>query len=483
MTRLSPTLCLAPLLLAAPAAAEVTPQDVLAHLLLQFETAGEASYDTVERADGGITLSGLSIDVAEADVSMEMPGLVFEIMPIDDPDYDVEVLIPEATTFTISVPDYDTPLEMTMLTRGLRQVFGGEPEAIVALAEADGVDLSFVFEDEFDADLESIAVTFSINEMRSLTAYGGVLGPHDFEFSAGQIGMKQNMSGGEDTVSFDLNYTGASATGVVGGPMLLATSQTLTGDDELQLDMTAEGSRTLVNGAMDGTEWRLDMSGGATELAVAISEGMFSYGGRSDDTRMKFASRGLPVPPIDATLSSVEAEMVFPFIEGETASDAGLRLRLDELDVAGHLWDLFDPQGVIAREPLSFVVDVDSKLTMTANMFDPEQMDMAEPPQMESASVNELRLTLAGAAVEAAGDFRFDPVTQVPVGSLDVEAIGINTLLENLTQIGLLGPDQVMPARMMLGLFAVPGNAPDTYTSRIEALEDGRVLANGMPLE
>ena len=45
--------------------------------------------------------------------------------------------------------------------------------------------------------------------------------------------------------------------------------------------------------------------------------------------------------------------------------------------------------------------------------------------------------------------------------------------------MGLIPEDQAVGARLMLGLFARPGDGPDTLVSTIEMKEDGSILANG----
>lgn len=40
-----------------------------------------------------------------------------------------------------------------------------------------------------------------------------------------------------------------------------------------------------------------------------------------------------------------------------------------------------------------------------------------------------------------------------------------------------------MGARMMMGMLAVPGEAEDTLTSKIEISEDGQIHANGQRIK
>ena len=73
-------------------------------------------------------------------------------------------------------------------------------------------------------------------------------------------------------------------------------------------------------------------------------------------------------------------------------------------------------------------------------------------------------------------------VADINEGPTDISLTGGNGLLDKLVQMGLLPQEQAMGARMMMGLFMVPGEGEDTLTSRIEVRPDGQVLANGQRL-
>ena len=55
--------------------------------------------------------------------------------------------------------------------------------------------------------------------------------------------------------------------------------------------------------------------------------------------------------------------------------------------------------------------------------------------------------------------------------------------MDKLVAMGLLPQDQAMGARMMLGLFARPGEGEDTLVSKIEVSGDGAISANGQRLQ
>jgi hypothetical protein len=70
-----------------------------------------------------------------------------------------------------------------------------------------------------------------------------------------------------------------------------------------------------------------------------------------------------------------------------------------------------------------------------------------------------------------------------PTGAANIKLVGANGLMDKLVAMGLLPEDQAMGARMMMGLFAVPGEGDDTLTSKLEVTADGQVLANGQRLK
>ena len=60
---------------------------------------------------------------------------------------------------------------------------------------------------------------------------------------------------------------------------------------------------------------------------------------------------------------------------------------------------------------------------------------------------------------------------------------GANALLDKLIAMGFVSEDDAMGARMMMGMLAVPGDAPDTLNSKIEINEQGHILANGQRIK
>lgn len=107
------------------------------------------------------------------------------------------------------------------------------------------------------------------------------------------------------------------------------------------------------------------------------------------------------------------------------------------------------------------------------------------PGQLNAVNVNEIKFSVAGAELTGDGDFSFnnDGPIPVPAGVINLMLTGGNGLMDTLVAMGLLPEEQAMGARMMMGLFARPGDGEDTLVSTIEVNEDGSVLANGQRIK
>ncbi|MBD3764551.1 MAG: DUF2125 domain-containing protein, partial [Rhodobacterales bacterium] len=64
-----------------------------------------------------------------------------------------------------------------------------------------------------------------------------------------------------------------------------------------------------------------------------------------------------------------------------------------------------------------------------------------------------------------------------PTGRFDVTMTGVQGLLAGLQATGLLPPDHAAFALLGLGMFARPGEAPDSLSATVE-FRDGQMLLN-----
>jgi len=182
---------------------------------------------------------------------------------------------------------------------------------------------------------------------------------------------------------------------------------------------------------------------------------------------------------------------LMPVSADDEAQDFSLGVLLGDFTMSDFIWGIFDPSGQLPRDPATVALDVSGLVTLFANVMDPAAMESSDVPgEVNAVTVHELVVSAAGVELTGQGDFEFDnsDLTSFdgipkPVGAIDLALVGANGLMDKLVAMGLLPEEQAMGARMMMGMFAVPGDGEDSLKSKIEFTEEGYVLANGQRLK
>lgn len=217
------------------------------------------------------------------------------------------------------------------------------------------------------------------------------------------------------------------------------------------------------------------------------------WGGSAGAFSGKMEAAQLPFP-IAVTGTSAAGQFGLPLLADEAAQDASMQMSLVGLTLNDEIWALADPSAQLPRDPMALSLDLTGQVRLTADLLDFETLQGLEDASgvivPVTASLKTLMLSAVGAELLGEGFFEFDesdtetfPGMPRPEGALDLQLIGGNALLDRLVAMGMLPEDQAMSARMMMGLFAVPGEGEDTLNSKIEINGEGHVLANGQRLK
>lgn len=233
-----------------------------------------------------------------------------------------------------------------------------------------------------------------------------------------------------------------------------------------------------------------DLSGGYESgvYGVSIGGSGMEYDYSATGFSLQFAGDALPLPNVSLAAEEIGSRFAMPVAVSEEPQDADFALRLVGLTLSDGIWAMIDPMGGLPHDPATLVVDISGQANWLVDIFDPAvaegAMDAA-PGEVHFVTVNELRLDAVGAELTGTGAFEFDnsgPVPQ-PAGTMNLRLVGGNALIDSLVNMGMLPEDQAMGARMMLGLFARPGDGPDTLVSEITIQPDGAILANGQRIQ
>ncbi|MCF6316461.1 MAG: DUF2125 domain-containing protein [Marinosulfonomonas sp.] len=248
-----------------------------------------------------------------------------------------------------------------------------------------------------------------------------------------------------------------------------------------------EFSTTDGGGSMTGSS-----SSDSGSLDFGMDRDSIHYGGTAIGTKASFTSPALPFP-VDISIAESVFNLLMPVNKSDAPSDFGMTIKLGDFTVSDGIWAMFDPGGILSRDPATINLDLSGKANWLVDIMDPESDDMADveiPGQLHALTLKALQVKVAGADLTGSGAFTFNnddletfDGLPAPTGALDLKLTGGNGLIDNLVKMGLLPEDQAMGARMMMGLFAVVGDGDDTLTSKIEVNGDGSILANGQHLK
>lgn len=236
---------------------------------------------------------------------------------------------------------------------------------------------------------------------------------------------------------------------------------------------TIESNDATLDLLFDTDTLRYDVTGGATSINVSGS--------------------ALPLPEANVSLAASRIAFALPVGQGDAPQDMSVVARLEGLEIGPELWSLVDPSNTLPRDPATLIVDLAGTAKWLVDPFNPAAMAAFKgglPAEVYRLDLQRLQLSALGAEVTGTGGFTFDNTDLVsydgvpkPIGEINLTIDGANQLIDRLIGLGLLPQSQAMNARMMLGLFARPGDSPDALTSKIEMRPDGTVHANDQRLK
>ena len=228
------------------------------------------------------------------------------------------------------------------------------------------------------------------------------------------------------------------------------------------------------------------MSGSAEagQAVISLSREAFRYAASSQNTVIDMQTAQFPVP-LNARIARGEFDFALPLAKSDAPQPFTAKVGLEEVSVSEQIWGMLDPQSHLGHGPATLIVDLTGKVKALVDLFSPEAAQSPAPPmEIDSLTVNKLQLTAAGADLTGQGAMTFDNSAgmPMPLGAIELRLAGANKVMDGLVAMGLMPQDQVMFAKMMMGMYAVPAG-DDLVTSKIEFQEGGRILANGQPIQ
>ncbi len=488
------TLAVATLGLAAtPAFADLSAEDIWNNWKsVAGDTGQTISVGSESYSNGVLTLSDVTMSATMPDG--QMTTTLDEVVITEQGDGSVALTMSEEIPFQIDGTDVDGEtfaMEMTMRHNGMSMVASGDPGAMTYAFAAALVEVETT---EFKVDDEAIAFDLSMamngtSGTYSLTGEDSMVA--DTSFIVGDFGMAISVKDPEEAVDFSMNFNMADLASTSTGTISpFAAGQDLS--TLLRSGLTSAGQATMGPStytiAVDDpdTQFSLEGTTGSGVLDFAMDENGIRYGGGNTDIAMTLQMLSMPFPPFSLGISESAGEVRMPLIQTDESKDFGMKMDLQGLTLSDSAWGMFDPTGGLPRDPANLTLDVSGLGKWNVDITDPEATTALEnaggmPGVLDKIDINTLALSLLGAELTGDGAFAFNNSGPIPVpsGLVNLQLVGANGLIDTLISAGLLPEEQAMGARMMLGLFARPGEGADSLVSTIELQEDGSVLANG----
>lgn len=485
-------------LAAAPAAAQVTPEQVWAFWQGMASGTGTEMTATSQRRDGArLVLEGVQATMLTDTAAMRAP--LGTVVMRDRGDGTVEITLEPAfdISMTITEPDSE-PVEMAVTVEqdGYVVIVSGTPEAPTYDVSAEsltvGVSSPLVGGKEMPMDMTlalgglkgttslttgtpmGIVYDLTTEAMELLVTAENPEGDGTFELAMGAEALSARFDGTlPDGLAPGAELSEAMAAGL-GGRGGYAT-----GPMEFAFDMTDKGETTSVSGAADGSTVDIGLSPAGLSYQVGVT-----------GLGLVMAGSTIPFPELTASVGEYTLGLTMPLLKSATPSDFGLLMRIVDLALPEAVWGMVDPGATLPRDPATLILDTTGKATLFRDLTAADAPEGEAPGQVEEVTINALQLKAAGADLTGTGAFVFDntdmetfPGMPRPTGSADLMLAGGNTLLDRLVALGLVPQDQVFMARMMMAMFARPGAGPDTLISKIEITPEGQILANGQRIQ
>lgn len=466
-----------------------------------WQTYSEAAGQTLEA--GSLTRDGklltatdvkVSSVAADAAASMAIPQIQFQEQS------DGTVVVTMTDSYALSLGIEDAPgMSMDISHPGLRIVVSETATGLDHAMTAPEFALSLASVEGMGDDMPAIAATMvGVSGRYDIPNDPG--GPVSSDFDIAAINLSVEVDEMFTSTALDYAVTGVTMRATGAGLNLMDPegdpAEALRGGFAVDLNLGYDTQRynMVVEEFGDRTEISGSALGGESRFAMSSDGLIVSTSSRS--TEITMAGGEIPFPELTITAQQLAFGVAVPVTGGEAAQDFSLLFRLVDAAVPEDVWSMLDPMGQIARTPATAIIDLGGKLVLAADLLseDTAMMAMMFGPmglgELQALDIRDLQLKIGGAELSGSGGFTFDNTDLEtfdglprPTGTLDLALRGGNALLDTLVGMGLVPEEQAMGARMMLALFARPGEGPDELLSTLEVREDGGVYANGMRLQ
>lgn len=493
------------LAMTAPVAhADLTADDVWADWQKYMAAAGYDLTAAAQRSGNQLNISDLTMVVQIPDEDATMSLNLSAVTMVENGDGSVNIQFPSPMPIRFSVEGGAEGGSGTVIinhTGSVMQVVGDSSEMTYThSSQMNEITLGDIIVDGEPMPAEIMDFRITMNNTGGVTRWTtGDLREFDQTYSVGSLSYSLAFQDpqSDDAGSAQGSMTGLSFTGAGAMPTDVDSSDMvamMAGGLKVDGGFTYDSGNSDLKGTGDGSSFAMTTSTSGGNFGFAINDTNLRYEIASRDLDVNVSGNEIPFP-VSAQMGQSAFTLDAPVAQSDAPQDFQLGMTFGDFTMSDLLWGIVDPGAILPRDPATIAIDLSGKARMLFNLMDPEAMMTVEqsatpPAEIESLNINQLLVSLVGATLSGNGAFTFDNSdlqtfggVPRPTGSVNLSLVGGNGLIDKLIQMGIVSDQDAMGARMMMGMLAVPGDAPDTLNSTIEINAQGHVLANGQRIQ
>lgn len=491
------------------ATADVTPNDVWQDWRDHIQSIGYSLTAKESTSGNTLTVSDLRLDLAmdpdQGDMSVTLGSIGFA----QNDDGSVTVLFPPVMPVSVSVSPatgQGEPVTMTLTINQSAQdmVVSGTPTNMTSSYSAGMVGLTL---DQLTVGSETVGpenakMAITMQDVQSRTD-SKLASMRDYDQTAtiGSATYEMRFKNPNEPAIATVQGTSANLGFKANGILPLALAQVSDTAGLLRAGMDVAGTVTAGNSTMTlniedpvSGDMAIAMAAESGTLAVETSADGFSYAGTREGMTVSVQPPQFPFL-LSFAMDNAAFNLSTPVMRSDAPQNFALGLNLTDFTMSDLVWGMLNPQGTLPRDPATVALDMTGTATLLADYLDMQNADqmsdaMDVPAKPESVKLNSLIVDALGARLTGYGAATFDNSgtdtqdgTLKPTGAVDLKLVGGNTLINSLVEAGLLPDQMAMGARMVMGMFTIPGDGEDTLETKIEFTRSGAILANGQRIK
>jgi len=469
----------------APVFADITPEQLWARWAEDMKSVADTVVlSQFNLLEDGILVEGLTLGLGAPEDGV-MASLAYPPLKLTQrADGSVDISLGGPVAISVVEKSDDTgPLRIggEIVTSGFSMIASGDINDLSYVYDAETVDFSVNAITAKNADVESRAQATNVEG--NSTDKTGDLRTVSQSISAEGVAISARFSDPTSGGAFDVNgriqetqFTGAATSAT--GTYPLASQSPFAPQSSFETTYNT-GLTDLAFSAQDGTgSWTGTVRQAQSSTRAASSATRVEYS--QDASDMTFTLAGALPLPISATLDDVRIKGSAPiaFDPTEPEPDYALEAVLAGLKINESVWSIFDPQGGLDWSAATISVSVSGTGEFTNGG--------RGPFAPKTARLNDVTLTALGATATGQGDMRFvspqnpiDLTMPAMAGKAEFTFSGVTEVMSTMAQLGILAPEQLFGAQMMMGFFTRPAENGTDLQTTIEMRENGEQYING----